>query len=268
MKTILITGLDGSGKSTIFEKMKQQAAVSKVKFLFVPHIDLSEFSPESQEFKVATCINEMSAVADREQLTQIKAVALFSAMLFFKKLLDFQQISKPEIIFFERHPLIDTSIYAQFYAPKLAQNTIPTSVNEYFESNYSHELDFLIQLLPKQLLTIQKPKLTIFTDFIYTWFFVEKQNTISDLQTLFGVELPTKIYYLKADAPILYQRIKSRARKEAHENELVLSKLAEAYENYLTNLAQSQPNLIEFIDANNLQSLDNFAEKLLLQLKG
>jgi len=42
-----------------------------------------------------------------------------------------------------------------------------------------------------------------------------------------------------------------------------LSKLADAYEQYLSNLLQKQPNKIEFVDANNIQSLNHFAEKLI-----
>jgi thymidylate kinase len=263
MKTILITGLDGSGKSTVFEKIKQQTETSKVKFIFVPHIDLSELMPESEEYKVATFVNELGELADKEQLPQIKAIALFSAMLLFQKIEKYLASSKPQIIYFERHPLIDTPIYAQFYAPKLAQNEIPQKIISYIETKYHSELDSLIRLLPRDSKILQKPQLSILTEFIYTWFHLQKKHEITDLQKLFGVELPSKIYYLKADASVLYQRVKDRKRKEAHENEHILSKLADAYELYLSNLLQKQPNKIEFVDANNIQSLNHFAEKLI-----
>src|SRR5688572_2788972 len=102
MKLVLITGLDGSGKSSLLQKLEDHSTGRPVGFLRVPKIDAGLFKKDDEIYKACLFINFLHHEADHLKQPALKAVALFSAMIVFRKLLS--KLSDHQIIFCERHP--------------------------------------------------------------------------------------------------------------------------------------------------------------------
>ena len=258
MKTILLTGLDGSGKSTLLSKISQK--FNDVEVILLPHIDISKLKNDEKLKKVAIFINDLSKQADINKVPQLKAIALFSSMLLYKKI--FSEIDKIKTIIVERHPLIDTGVYAKFYAEKLFPGSISDEVLNEIDIKFPEEIKYIIELLPKGYQSENNVSSKTIVEFIYNYFYTEKKYGIANLQDLFGVNLPDKIYFLRAKPEILFERIKTRKVLEAHENVEVFRKLDAVYSDIFIELKTKQANLVEEIDANEISNLNKFFDNL------
>ncbi|HFA52193.1 MAG TPA: hypothetical protein ENJ95_24510 [Bacteroidetes bacterium] len=264
MKTILITGLDGSGKSTLLARLQEQQSTASFEILFAPQIVTEGLAGDPSLMAAALFVNALGAEADRLELPQFKAIALFASMLLFPKLLLAKQEKNPKTIFCERHPLIDTGVYARFYAGKLGPNSIDPKILQDLDRRFPHELQYLLGLLPIQYRPSDRSGLAAhLMDFIYQWFFMKKKYAPADLQLLFGLPLPDFIYFLKASPQTLYGRIRHRAIKEAHESPEVFKKLDGAYEALFAALEKDLP--LRRVDANDLRQLDLLFEEIFQQ---
>jgi thymidylate kinase len=262
MELILITGLDGSGKSTILNALEKRSRKSTFGVLHVPHIDSESISHDIKLKKVAAFVNAISLEADFLKIPQLKAIAIFSSMLLFKKLVEYKTTPGLTHIYCERHPLIDTGIYARFYAERMGKGRIDDTLLQRIDQAYSAEIDYLIRLIPAKLIPDKGRNIEALTDFITKWFFIEGRLDIKELKKLFNLELPAKIYYLRASPEILIHRLAARTIHEAHETVEVLEKLSAAYDKLFDELSAEYPSIVERIDAGNANTLNYLQDKL------
>ena len=258
MQQILITGLDGSGKSTILQALLEKKS-SDFEIIFAPHFNLQSLSSSKNIYKVASFINALSYKSDSIKEPQLKAIALFSSMLLFQKIIQLKK-DNYELVYCERHPLIDSVIYAKFYAHKMNTPYNNQIYIQEIENTYNEELTYLLQLLPKEYVNVNFGPIENLKMFIYTWFHIESKTNVEELSQLFKVELPQKIYYLQAQPNVLFDRIKERKELEAHESVEVFEVLDKSYIELFKSLSQTD---IEIIDANLFENLDTFKENLL-----
>lgn len=261
MKTILVTGLDGSGKSNLLAKLAAKMPAN-TGFIYLPQIETECIRQTTALHEAALFVNQLGQEADERQVPQLKAVALFAAMMLFKKLLAQKRGQACTTVFCERHPLVDTGVYAQFYAEKLAPGCLSPDLLSAREQQHGPALDYLISLLPEGAKAPENGKLATLLGFIYQWFHVEKKTEMADLAALFGIGLPDKIYYLSASPDVLFDRIKHRGRLEAHESEAVFERLGRAYGQMLEALHNQQSGLVEVVDANEVEHLNLLFEKI------
>lgn len=257
MKTTLITGLDGSGKSTLLNRL---AALNNADwgFVFVPQIDLARINSQSPLHQFSNFVNTLSDEADNKQIPQFKGLALFASMLLFHLLQDEENKEEKSQLFFERHPLIDTLVYAKFYAAKLHPANMDEAVLKELDSRFETELGYFLYLADAEAAegeTMSGALLCFIHEAFYT-------NPIEDLAALFCVDLPDEIYFLQAEPELLYSRIAERTIKEAHESVAVFEQLAEAYEEILRSLEKESKVQITRIDANETANLDALYERL------
>jgi len=257
METILVTGLDGSGKSTFFSNLR---ALNNphCSIVLVPHVDLTQLDSESITYLAAAFVNKLSEVADCENIVPFKALAMFSSMLLFKEL---AEAKKTEFVFCERHPLIDTPIYAGFYASRLTPGCVHPEKLDELDATYRLELEHLVGLLPAEYRKSGQHSATLL-NFIYDWFHLRKKDSLRDLEWLFGVSLPSVIYFLKAAPEILFERIRNRERLEAHESIEVLSKLDSAYGLMFGAIRRNTKCRVITINAGSVASLTGFFETI------
>ncbi len=257
MKSTLITGLDGSGKSTLLKRL-QDLNQANWGFVFVPHIDLIRIDPESPLYQFSKFVNTLSEEADNKQIPQLKGLALFASMLLFHLLQDNEEKEEKARLFFERHPLVDTLVYAKFYAPKLRPEGLEEAVLKDLDSRFETELGYLLYLADAEAAEGQTMSAALLA-FIYESFHA---NPIEDLTALFCVELPDEIFFLEAEPELLYSRIAERSVKEAHESIPVFEQLSKAYEEILRSLEKNPTIQITRIDANDTANLDGLYERL------
>jgi len=265
MQLILITGLDGSGKSSLLSQIASQALPNNIGFIHLPFITVEYLQADSQLYAAANCVNAINRLADQTKQPSFKALALFAAMLLYRPVLQHTQQNNPRIVFCERHPLIDTPVYALFYIPKLLPQAFATNTLAALQDQYSNEIAYICDLIPSQFITNEPRDIRTFTKFMFRWFYQEQHTTAAHYLSLFDTELPNKIYFLDAQPETLIKRLESRAVSEAHETLATLSQLRDTY-NYLFNqLAQTNPELVVKVDAERIENLNLFFEQLKTQ---
>jgi len=253
MKTILITGLDGSGKSTVFEKLKQGAS-PQTGFLHVPYFQ-TDCIPENFEYlELCREINEMGSHADEWKLPLLKIYALFGSMMLFSRVEKAFKQSGKMLLFAERHPLIDTSLYAQVYLPYMNPEKFPSGLFARMDAHFGKALRQILGLTGPEESTHSFAKALL--ERIYSTF-GKNTPTLADLSTFFDCQLPDQIYFLDAPAAVLIERIGDRNTKEYHEEEEKLDFLRNAYLRSLKSIEN-----VEIIPAERFETLDLFTEKL------
>ena len=250
MKSILITGLDGSGKSTLLHRLEEISDPERVAFIRVPKIDADLFRSNKELYNTTLFINKMHAEADRIKKPSLKVIALFSSMLVFRELEEHLKKDSLNLMVCERHPLIDTVVYARFYSSKMDPNHISLELLRSIESNYPEAVEHLFSISGSK--STGKGQMHSILSFIHDWFAIQKKLGTEDLKKIFKVDLPDKIIYLSASAVTLMERLKSRNILEAHESVEVLNKLIPVYEEVLRN---SKVNT-EIVDAESFMNLD------------
>ena len=258
IRTILITGLDGCGKSTLFSKLTGEKP-DHVALVTLPHIDEDSLPRDSAIRKQAQLLNQMSRQADENNWSDLKALSLFGSMLLYEQLVREMCTPLTRILICERHPLIDPLIYARFYAERLTSNHLKREKIDYYNSTYGELLVFIVGLLP--IKSEGDHALEIFT-FIHDTF---KRTAVPDgqIKQLFKVDLPDKIFFLKAAPGILFSRIASRKVAEPHEKLLVLTLLDKTYDALFESISEQYKTPIEYIDASQFETLDKFYDRLL-----
>ncbi|WP_339885229.1 hypothetical protein [Polaribacter vadi] len=262
IKTILITGLDGSGKSTLFSKLEAKN-LNHVALISVLHTDIASISDSSSLKKPIELLNEMSEEADKDNSDSLKAMALFSAMILFHKLVAEKTTLETKIIICERHPLIDTFVYAQYYLPRLNSGNTDLEKLMYYNTKYETLFSFVLEQLP-----IENKDLGAYT--IYKFikeFFVKKTAPDAETESIFKTNVPDKIFFLKAPVKILMERISCRKVIEAHEKTSILSGLEATYDNLFKTIAKNNDTTIKNIEASSFESLDNFYSELIKEIK-
>ncbi len=258
MKTILITGVDGCGKSTIFERLKHKK-LSQLALLNAPHFDEEALAADEQLLLYARAINQMSYEADKNEQSVMKALALFCSMLLFHRVANVMISPTTKMLLCERHPLIDARVYAAFYAQKSGTVSISETRMIAIEKKYEKVFAFIGSLLPPFKGSVVKE---IF--YIIETYFGKEQASLKKLGKLFRVSLPHQVYYLNAPAEILQQRITLRKNVEPHETLPILRLLQQQYSTVLTELP-AQVKVAE-IDASSFMELDAFYQQLFNQI--
>lgn len=260
MEIILITGLDGSGKSTIFSALESQKVHGSFEVLKLPFIDSGDFYSNSALHDAAGFINHINQKADKENRPQLKAIALFASMLLFGKLVEHKNHPGVKKIYCERHPLIDSGVYSLFYADKVKTGSSGTIDFEIINNQFKNEIEFIVDIIPEKILVDKKPTLECLAKFIYKWFFTDKKTDVVFLSELFGIGLPDKIYYLKAKPEILIDRLSGRKIFEAHESLAILSELNKAYDLLFKRISKINAGVLNIIDANSFENLNEFQQ--------
>jgi thymidylate kinase len=255
MKIHLITGLDGSGKSSLFQRLKESSDTKKA-FLHVPYFEVTELPDSFLHSQLCIGLNEMGTNADTLQLPLLKIYALFGAMSLFSSIENCFKKEGKSVLFCERHPLIDAPIYALAYRTYMHPERWENDVFEQIDALFSSEMTKILQLVNCFEHTDSSPSRQLL-HFIYN-LFGNQTPTLEQLKAVFACQFPDRIYFLDAPVPILMNRIANRAIKEHHEHEAQLTQLRKAY---LTSLAAFPHVMV--INAESFEALDQFAEQLI-----
>ncbi|PLX13331.1 MAG: hypothetical protein C0594_01370 [Marinilabiliales bacterium] len=262
-KTILITGLDASGKSTLLGKLKN--LLPNESFLFLPKIHTADFQSNKEILSTANFLNTLGEKADQENNSQLKALALMGSMLLFNTLSNNVLLPESDFLICERHPVIDTGIYAHFYAQKLKPENLDNKQLQKLDEEYYEELFLLNKLLPIEYQN--KNMAEGILTFINKWFCIEQNYAFSALENLFGTKLPDRIFFLNAPAEVLANRIAQRSNKEPHENIETLQLLQAAYSKLLYEYSAVKPASLTKIDASEIKNLDQAPELIIQTMK-
>lgn len=232
---ILITGLDGSGKSTVLNRFEDKL-INEITVLRVPTIDSEKFKNNDILYKQSEFINYLGKRADKERIPFLKIIAMFGSMLLFSKLS--KELGRNgKQIYCERHPLIDTSVYAKIYLEFMNPANLDMKIVKEIEANYGENLNSIVGELGLIVRRTDKGVIYDLLSFLYDWFSVKENSSFERLKVLFPVELPSMIYFLDAPSDILIKRIAHRLTQEYHETEKFLAKMRPIYLNIFERIS-------------------------------
>lgn len=261
VKRILVTGLDGSGKSTFFSNMGKIQKPS-LAFINVPEINTQDFSDDSDLHKLTEFVNELGVIAHELQQPFVKGLTLFVAMVLYRDLEIHLERPPVQAIICERHPLIDTTIYAKFYAPKMVPEFFDEATLRLIDQTFPNELKAMLKRLGHVPVKYYPSLSGTLCHFIHYWFNEAKKGTVDQLHELFHVRAPQHIYYLEAAPEVLIARIHTRDRIEPHEKTSILKAFQQAYEEVFSYVSENHDCVITRINAAEIESLEAFKEHM------
>ena len=253
---ILITGLDGSGKSTILNRLETDLE-NQISVLRVPTIEAEKFKDNTLLYRQCVCINTLGERADKEGIPSLKIVAMFGAMLLFNEMHS-ELKKKGTIILCERHPLIDTTVYAKVYLKVMHPKHLDLHLGKEIEIKLSEEMKGILDLIKEPINRSDKGILYDVLGFLFDWFSVKENHSKEQLNTLFNIELPSFIYFLDAPSHILIQRLSKRGLSEYHETEKLLGMMRPEY----LHMFSEQETSYKLINTSHLSKLDGILEEL------
>lgn len=234
MSLIVVTGLDGSGKSTFLNKIEAKTVNDKTAILRTPKIDAELFKTNQELYRQSIFINYVGIRADKEKLPSLKIIAMFGAMILFNEL--YKELKKQNTtIYSERHPLIDTIVYAKVYYKFMAPDLLDKQIAKSIEKEFEGELKNIIDCLPVKISPTGKGLCFDLLYFLHNWFSEEKNYSFEQMKVLFPIEIPKYVYFLEAPIPLLIKRLGKRDQREYHEKENLLEKMHPIYLNLLAN---------------------------------
>ncbi len=262
MKTILITGIDGSGKSTFLTKLSDNLDSERTVVAHLPHTKELYFSENLKLTSACKFVFELSKQADIQNNTSLKTLALFSSMLLFDRVISAQTSDKTTCVFFERHPLIDIGVYATFYASKLLPKESDLEKVQYINTQYKAELRCIFEPISKYLGN-ESGRIEHFLNFLHERFHTQGRTDSESIAELFATPLPDEIYFLRARPEILFNRIASRNFREPHESVQVFEKLDLAYMQLLNDLSKKNICKIQIINTEDLKEIESLLQKFI-----
>jgi len=255
---ILITGLDGSGKSTLLKKLEEGLG-NKVSVLRLPAIDAEKFKSNDALYKCCEMVNFLNEKADKENNPSLKVIAMFSSVILFKELYNHLSGKGARSIFCERHPLIDTAVYAKAYSKVLNPELLDLKVAKEIGQVYRMELMYVVKQMNISIIRSDKGVCFDLLHFLYSWFSIPQNFEINRLLHIFSISKPEMVYFLDAPEDTLLERLDLREIKEYHENKAGLSKMRRFYLDFLPNMHLPY----EIIDASSIEKPNALLEFLL-----
>lgn len=242
-RRVAIVGIDGSGKSELITALTARASTSAVRAINCPNFHDGFDGPLHQ---TSRHLAVLGAAADHAQNPVVKAATLYLRMTLFGPVERFvTQTYRPQLLLCERHPIIETLIYAPLYARvtqaarQVSSEDIESllaaadaiapgtsdSVARWQEVTAAHSgvggnlmttLDEVVSILDTPLTT-----------------------AMGSLANCFRTHLPEAIIWLDISVDEAMSRIRRRDETpELHENESTLKQLRKRYEVTLPQLKE------------------------------
>ncbi|MEH0021849.1 MAG: hypothetical protein V6Z89_19500 [Desulfobacter sp.] len=238
MKTIVITGIDGSGKSVVAKRLHDKLSGCGMNISLVECPEYHASGIDTPLNKLSLALDLFSSRSDEIQSYALKSVAMFLQMTLFGPIVEYIQAKEnPEQIILSRHALFDTLVYGQIYRELLnggwnfTKNDL-TNVREFInaaiESGYE-QIENLIRTENERLgiaVTLES-----YCGYLEKLFYQNNECLIESLIKHFQTTVPDTVIILDYDVETVYRRIERRSSdgKEMHETQQTLEKLRELY---------------------------------------
>ena len=256
-KMIVITGLDGSGKSTLHRELETKFG-SQLEILRLPTMDSEKFKDDPLLFECCKMINDLGERGDKESEPGMKIISMFSSVALFNDLFNYLKKGKEKVIFCERHPLVDTYIYAEAYLSVMAPFNLPLEKAMEIDEHYDLLLSEVARRLKVDFTDPRSLKSHSLLEFLYVWFSDQSNLVPEKLFDLFEMKKPDEVYFLDAPAEVLFERIDGRENMEYHENVEALKEMRTYYHELLEKFGAG----FEIIDASNKTAPKDLLERL------
>lgn len=237
-KLFSLTGVDGSGKTTLIDRISRKTFTQKVQTLRVPQY----FESVQDEYSAGIeLLENIGKWADESKCATLKANATYLQFCLFGKTI--KNIHKnSDVIISERHPLIDSLAFAKFYYHALKSEDQKINLEEIFFQKFTKkQLDQVNSLTNYELFNVHQRMINI----LELDFKTLLENLIQD----FEVNLPDKLVILSASEELLSNRLEMSSKiREAHEQIGVLLLMQNALIQYGNLFKTNCEVLVQSVD--------------------
>lgn len=254
-RTLAIVGIDGTGKSTVCHSLFRHLARGPLRVRGFSSLQLFD-DPDLPLGGLSRTFDVLSGLADERQSAPLKAVALFLGMTLFGPVERFlTETYDPDWLITERHPVIDSMVYARFYLSRIGTAIDPALVrciDERFEAE-GWEADQTwdrVHAWISGLPTLDGIERDFFTLplALQTLFALPAEELLDRLCALYRTTLPDHALLLTMPVAVADHRIAERQRRDGkprdlHENEQALDLLQTAYHQACGQLRRLHPRL-------------------------
>jgi len=234
MKTAILTGIDGCGKSTLvrqlYEEYGTDPAIGIVACPSYHHI------PGSGKERLSLLLEKLNELGNRHRVSDLKALALYLQMSLYSPVL--QKISADPcctLVISERHALIDTVVYGSMYAKKITgsidkqtwQPVIEKELNVIYPGGFDEIQEWIVYL---DRSTGGQHDFWNYTGFLKNLFTTSPRRIIAVLSDFFHLQLPDQVCFLAIEPDTAIARLQKRDKQlELHERTDILQALQRTY---------------------------------------
>lgn len=263
IRTIAITGIDGSGKSTLIRKLYDEyAGDPAVKVFACPSY---HHLPGSGVDELSLIFEKVNQLGNEHRNYDLKLLGLYLQMTLYKQVLHrFSRSPNLSVIISERHALIDTIVYGALYARIISGGIDRQIWQPVIEKELNRLQPGAFAKLEEWIGCLNESNGVDYSIWNYTALvkkvFAEPGETLLNrLFTLFGLSLPDHICFLKINPQMALERLKARNKElELHENADRLQALQDQYLELLQHIGKNYPStrisLLEDTDYNQLKT--------------
>lgn len=277
---LAIIGIDGTGKSTASRALFRHLAESPLRVRGFSSLQLFD-DPDLPFGGLSRTFDVLSRFADERQNAPLKAVSLFLGMTLFGPVERFlSDMYAPDWIITERHPVIDSMVYARFYLSRLDEAIDPTlvpAIDERFAAEGLEagetwqRLHAWIAGLPE--FEGQAQGFFKLPQALQAVFSLPALDLLDRLCELFRTSLPDQALLLTLPIAVAEHRIEERQRRDGkprdlHEHQEALDMLQQAYLQACTQLQRIQPALRVAIHQANQAPLEPIVRALMQEVRG
>lgn len=232
-RLIAVVGIDGSGKSSGIAALRaSEPCATKLATINCP--DFHE-NPDGPMHTLSRQLKAVGIAADRLQVPAVKAATLYLRMTLYGIVEDyFRSRSVAEVIVTERHPFIETLVYAPLYRALSAGSRPDSNVlDAVFE--LADTLVAGASVAVQNWQEAEENRLGVGGDL---WTIIEKVSTIVQLPVMealawfeqaYQTQLPDEIYWVDLPPVEAVKRCEQRGAREIHENLEHLTTLRAGY---------------------------------------
>ena len=273
MRRVTIVGIDGSGKSTVVERLRQctafapdrLVAFSCPRFHDTPDAPLAELSAHLKAF---------SDVADELGSFELKLAALYLRMTLYGPVERFflNTFASASLVS-ERHPLIDTLVYVPLYRSRAVTTVDAIAVEPLLRARLNEKSPDAYAAV-RAWHELESRRLSREIDFwalaadVMKAFAAPLEDVMADFGARYRTSLPDTVVLLDVDVAEAARRLRGRrsGRLELHEDVRALTALRDTYDLVLDQLSRLRPEVEVHRIANVDRSVDETVEELLLAI--
>ncbi len=249
MKITVLTGIDGTGKSTFMNQLYRELPTDgRLKLISCPYY---HSLPGSGIEEISRLFSAINLFGNEHQQADIKALGLFLQMSLYNKAIQFisSENNHPELVISERHPLIDTFVYAALYVPFLKGIEQSSNLERQLLNELSELQPYALQHIVSQIEntlpeTTPLKSMSEYCAYLKRLFSKPLPDIFKQLKTSFELNLPNRIIFIDLDPSQALERLQqSNKQLEIHESSSRLTALRKAYLMFFNFLKQEHPEI-------------------------
>jgi hypothetical protein len=249
MKRVAITGIDGTGKTTLVRLLRQRFRARPAEAVAF-HAPQYHEDPDAPFGELSARIDALSVLADRAGDPLLKASALFLSVTLFGPIEEhYARAFAPRTLYSERHPIVDTLSYAAFYRQLLRAPWDRARAEKLIREGVGslEPVEAWLSALAAQPGPLQGATFWELPARILSIVEQEPAALHRDLARAYRTRLPDELVVLTVELPALERRLAAKAQgsapRELHEKRGTLELLQGALLAGARALAEANPGM-------------------------